>query len=253
VESEMSRRGMTAPSDEAGAHHAQDFWLSHLGQADNFNRWIFSCFAGWLKGDVVEVGCGTGNFTALIAATGCSVLGVDIEPRYVDAAQRALSKFPNARFAQMDITESQLSPSFDTAVMLDVLEHIEDEVGLLRSLHGSLRDGGHLILKVPAGPALYSQMDKAIGHCRRYTRASLGRALRSASFVPVTIMPVNTLGILGWWLNGKILKRVTPPAGQIGVFNKIVPLAAALERRLRLPFGLSYLALATKTADGVHE
>lgn len=225
---------------------AQDFWLSHLGEADNFNRWIFSRFAPWLRGYVLEVGCGTGNFTRMIATAGHPVFAVDIEPRYLEAAKSAMSALHNVTLAQMDVTKDKPGPEFDTVILLDVLEHIEDEQTLLRSLRSTLRDGGRLILKVPAHPFLYSSMDQAIGHHRRYTRESLRSALTSAGFLPDVIKPVNSLGVVGWWLNGKVLRRKTPPAVQIGTFDRIAPVVQAIETTLRLPIGLSYLALASK-------
>lgn len=233
-----------APLEQNGA--AQDFWLDALGESDNFNRQVFRAFAPWLSGRVLELGCGTGNFTRLIAEAGHSVTAVDINPAYVAVAGERLASYPRVTVAEMDIREMALSETFDTVILLDVLEHIEDDVGLLRDLAARLAPGGRLILKVPAMPSLYCPMDRAIGHYRRYDRRLLEARLAEAGLAPVETGTVNALGILGWWLNGRVLGRQTPPRAQVGLFDRVVPVAGAIERGLRLPIGLSLMSLSGK-------
>jgi 2-polyprenyl-3-methyl-5-hydroxy-6-metoxy-1,4-benzoquinol methylase len=102
----------------------QDFWLGHLATASKFNDWVFSDFAKDLGQDVLEVGCGSGNFTVLIAGNGRRVTALDIHQPYVESAQRRLSAFPNVRVFCADAVHHEWTESFDTVVLLDVLEHI---------------------------------------------------------------------------------------------------------------------------------
>ena len=238
---------MTNPANSDCGGKAQRFWLDHLGAADNFNRWVFETFEPWLHGEILELGCGTGNFTTLMAERGLQVTGLDIEPSYVEQAARRIAPWPNAAVKVMDVTQLGDGPLYDTVVLLDVLEHIEHDGRLLESIGTRLRPEGRVILKVPAIPSIYSQMDQAIGHFRRYDRATLVKRLQEAGFKPVKITPLNAAGILGWWLNGKVLGRTVPPAGQVGAFNRVVPLIGRIERALRLPFGLSLIAFSTKS------
>ena len=225
-------------------HAAQDFWLANLGEAGQFNRWVFDSIAPYLSGNVLEVGCGTGTFTALMLAAGHNVTAVDINPSYVDRAKSRFSGHTGATIVQGDATRMIWTTAFDTVVLLDVLEHIEDDVEFLKRLGRCLRPGGRLLVKVPAGEWLYSPMDAAIGHFRRYTKRNLRRAFAAAGFDVCHQRYFNAAGVLGWWLNGRVLERTTPPQEQIGLFERIVPVLRAMERLAR-PVGLSIIASAT--------
>lgn len=228
-----------------GDRKAQDFWLANLGEADRFNRWVLSRFERHLGRDVLEVGCGSGNFTVLMAARGHRVTGIDIEPAYVEAAQRRLAPFPDARVSCGDATAADWSERFDTVVALDVIEHIEGDREFLARLAGVLKPGGKLVVKVPAAPSLMSTLDRVVGHYRRYDRRSLADTLGAAGLAPVSLAHFNVPGIFGWWLNGKVLKRTTPPDEQVKAFERLVPLFRAAESVVPVPFGLSLIGVAT--------
>ena len=227
---------------------AQDFWLANLGEADRFNRWVLSRFERHLGEDVLEVGCGSGNFTVLMAARGHRVTGIDIDPGYVETARRRLAKFTGARVTCGDATAADWSERFDTVVALDVVEHIENDREFLARLARALKPGGKLVVKVPAGPGLMSTLDEVVGHYRRYDRRSLAATLRAAGLAPLSLSHFNVAGTLGWWLNGKVLKRTTPPGEQVKAFEALVPLFRAAEAMVPLPFGLSLIGVAANDA-----
>lgn len=226
---------------------AQDFWLATLGDAGRFNRWVFDSIAPCLSGNILEVGCGTGTFTALMASAGHRVTAVDINPSYVATAKARLATQDRVAVLAGDATSMSWDTRFDTVVLLDVLEHIEDDLGFLRRLAGCLAPGGRLVLKVPAGEWLYSPLDTAIGHFRRYSKKSLRRAFAEAGLRRGGERYFNAAGVPGWWLNGRVLKRTTPPQEQIRAFEAIVPLLRAVEAVAR-PFGLSIIADAARPA-----
>jgi SAM-dependent methyltransferase len=226
---------------------AQDFWLATLGDAGRFNRWVFDSIAPCLSGDILEVGCGTGTFTALMALAGHRVTAVDINPSYVEKAKTRLAAQDRVTVLAGDATQMSWSTRFDTVVLLDVLEHIEDDVGFLRRLAACLAPGGRLVVKVPAGEWLYSPLDSAIGHFRRYSKKSLRRVFEDAGLARGDERHFNAAGVPGWWLNGRVLKRITPPQEQIRVFEAIVPLLRVVETVAR-PFGLSIIAHAVRPA-----
>jgi len=223
---------------------AQDFWLSNLGEADRFNRWVLSRFARHLGRDVLEVGCGVGNFTVLMAGEGRRVTGIDIEPGYVETARRRLAAFPNANVACGDATAAEWTERFDTVVALDIVEHIADDRAFLARLSAVLKPGGKLVLKVPAGAWLMSPMDRAVGHHRRYDKRSLAETLAAAGLSPISLTYFNVAGTLGWWLNGRVLRHTTPPVEQVKAFEALVPLFRAVEAITPPPFGLSLIGIA---------
>jgi SAM-dependent methyltransferase len=223
---------------------AQDFWLGNLGQSQNFNAWIADLIAPAVRGDVLEIGCGTGNFTGLLARHATSVTAADLNPEYVDAARRRWKYDDRLTFYCCDATKTDWGSEFDTVVLLDVLEHVQDDMEFLRTLRNALRPQGALIVKVPWGEGLYGTLDQAIGHYRRYTKGSLRGAFLSADFPDPHFFFFNLLGTFGWWLNGRLLHRATPPAAQVGLIEKLVPLLRRVEGLTPLPFGLSLIAVS---------
>jgi SAM-dependent methyltransferase len=241
---------MTLPEPPASPSgpRAQDFWLANLSTADAYTRWILDEVQPWLGRRILEVGCGTGNFTVPLAAAGHELVSIDIDAEYVKATARRTAGFPKVTIRHADVTDIDcaLGEGFDSVVMFDVLEHIEDDVTLLEALRSRLRPGGHVVLKVPAIKALHSPMDDAIGHWRRYDRATLTMALSTAGFELVKLWRFNAFAVPGWWLNGRLLKRETPPAEQLRLFNVLIPLLRPLDHVFRHVTGLSYFAIGRR-------
>ena len=233
-------------------HSPQDRWLDHLQSATHYNQWIFSRIQPHLKGCTLEVGCGNGNFTSLIAPCCPQLVAVDLNADYVAQTKARLCQYSHVEVITADATEMDSGQTFDTIILLDVLEHIEDDVELLRRLRRQLAPGGMLLLKVPAIATLYNSLDAAVGHYRRYTPETLQQAILSAKdeqtqygFVHPAIEYFNAAGILGWWLNGSVLQRTVPPGQQVGWFDRCVPLFQTAEDWLQPPIGLSLFAAAT--------
>ena len=234
--------------------HTQSFWLEQLKSANHYNRWIFSQILPYLGNEILEVGCGNGNFTELLAQPGSRLTAIDINETYAKTTMNRLKGKPGVEVLVADATQISWMRSrnnsekklFDTIILLDVLEHIEDDVTLLHQLNKGLRSSGKLIVKVPALNWLYSPMDQAIGHYRRYNQQTLLETFRNTDCTEPILWFFNAAGIPGWWLNGSVLQRTTPPSEQIGCFDRAVPLLKAIESRVPMPIGLSLFAVATK-------
>lgn len=193
---------------------------------------------------------GIGIFTEKLLGRG-KVFGVEIVPEFVEEARRRLGDRPGLEYLVADIGGAVLPDSlhgraFDTIVCMNVLEHIEDDRGTLSRFLGLLRPGGKLVLLVPAHRWLYNPLDFHDGHFRRYESDELSEKIRSAGFKVIHESQFNLFGIIGWFLNGTILRRKDLPAGQMGLFNKIAPLLFRLERFVGSPAGLSLLAVGVK-------
>src|SRR5204863_4544693 len=106
-----------------------------------------------------------------------------------------------------------------TLVCLNVLEHIEDDVEALRNMHKLLKSGGKLVLYVPANPRLYCEIDRGVGHFRRYLHDELVDKMRRAGFKIAHSRHHNILGALGWWINGKVLGKKAIGATDVGGFE----------------------------------
>jgi trans-aconitate methyltransferase len=228
---------------------AQTFWLENLTKANRYNDWIFTQIVADLGENILEVGCGNGNFTELLASQCHEVTAIDINPEYIQLAQTRLKERSRIKLLVADVSQIEWQEQFNTIIMLDVLEHIEAELTVLKQLNSSLKPGGKLIIKVPALTWLYNPMDRAINHYRRYNKRTLKTTLTQAGFVIPKIWYFNLAGIPGWWFNGQVLKRTIPPTQQIGFFNQLVPILSKIETTIKLPLGLSLFAVAVKLVD----
>ena len=99
------------------------------------------------KGDrVLDVGCGNGELAWDLVRVGAKVVGVDINPQTLEKARAKLH--PDLTFVRADIT-AELPPGvFDLIVMSNVLEHIDDRIGLLRKLKDT--GASRFLIRVPA-------------------------------------------------------------------------------------------------------
>jgi len=137
--------------------------------------------------------------------------------------------------------------SADAVVAVNVMEHVEDDAGFLRHAARVLAPGGHLLIFVPALPALYGSLDEAFEHYRRYTRGGLLARLREAGLEPVSVRFLNLPGMVAWWLYAKLLRRRTITDRAARFYDRwIVPAVRAVEDRVALPVGNGLIAIARK-------
>jgi SAM-dependent methyltransferase len=221
-----------------------------MAKAKNYFAWQARLALPELGQRVIEVGCGTGNFTGALLDRELAI-AIDVEPecvarlkaRYPDRAnlRTAVCEPGSATFAEL----ASLKP--DSCVCLNVLEHIDDDLGALRAMSSVLAPGGRIVLLVPAFPALYGAIDRNLGHRRRYRRADL---MRLANFAGLHVRKadyVNASGFFGWWINSHVLRREVQSEGQIALFDRwIVPVQSRLEAAVRPPFGQSLFAVLEK-------
>lgn len=131
-------------------------------------------------GPIVEVGCGNGAVLGALVRRfpGAAVVGLE---RFVEGASAAARR-TGAPTAVADVACLPVRSAVRLVGAFDVVEHLDDDLGALRSLHGVLRPGGSLLLTVPADPKLWSAFDEASGHRRRYTQSSLAAVVEGAGF-----------------------------------------------------------------------
>ena len=129
---------------------------------------------------------------------------------------------------------------------MNVIEHIADDRLLVSRLTELLNPGGSLLVYVPACPLAFGSLDVELGHYRRYTPATLTELLRSAG-LDGQPRYMNLLGLLGWFVNGRVLRqKLVSPRG-VALFERLVPLIR-LEDRFSLPVGLGLYVQASKRA-----
>jgi SAM-dependent methyltransferase len=219
--------------------------LEAMAFAMRYHAWIRDEFAPVVRGDVVEVGAGDGRFSRLLLQLSPDSLTL-FEPSPVLFARQVQQVGQDARVRRHATTFTAAPASFDTAVYVNVLEHIEDDVGALARVHAALRPGGHLCLFVPAMPALMSAYDRSIGHYRRYRRRELQQRVEAAGFHVLSLVHFDLPGAPLWWLTMRLLQlRLRPES--VALYDRLaVPPLRWLETRWRPPFGKNLLLVARR-------
>lgn len=222
--------------------------LERLAQAPRFNRWMYDRLAHWIGDGVLEVGSGIGNMSQFLLSRSRVVL-TDTEPAYRAYLERRFHDRPHVRVRSVtlpDVPADLLADPFDSVVCLNVLEHIEQDRDALAGMRDLLRPGGNVVLLVPALPALYGELDRALGHFRRYTPALLRRLFQETGLALRHLEYFNLAGMPGWWFVGRVLRRAMIPTGSLRLYNGLVPLFR-LERLLPWRLGQSLIAIGART------
>jgi len=241
-------------SEDAAAPSFAAEDLEVMSDADNYIRWIFSdLVAPHLGRHVLEIGSGIGTYSARIAADPKveRVTSVEVDARLVDAAREALAGAEVHKPVDHvvgDYLAAQLPKAhYDTALLINVLEHLRDDRASVRKARSELRMDGRLVIFVPAFELLMSGLDRRLGHYRRYTTESLRQLLEGAGFTVTALRYYNLTGFLGWLWRFRILGRTEQSRGLVRFFDRVVlPVQLRVERALQLPIGQSVYAVAKK-------
>ncbi len=213
---------------------------------DWYNRWTLELFKEHLKGSVLEVGCGIGNFTKLLSDFS-DLTALDVEDDYIDKVKDMVK---SAKVGKGDIEKGTYffdkNSKFDSIICLNVLEHINDDKKALENIYRLLRNEGKLILLVPIHKMLYGEIDRSISHFRRYEVDEVKMMLNKLNFKILKIRKLNSLGAIGWFIAGKILGQRSVGKGNMRIFNAIVHPFMFLEKFIEPPFGTSVLVVAQK-------
>ncbi|MFH1038894.1 MAG: class I SAM-dependent methyltransferase [PVC group bacterium] len=211
---------------------------------------------------ILDIGCGTGATLKRLEILG-GATGVDISPEAVRCSRKRGCR--DVRLMEGDRLPFPDS-SFDLVIALDVIEHIDDDLGALIEYRRVLKPGGRILLTVPAYRWLWSHHDDLNRHRRRYRIRPLRRLLqeagfvarRSAYFCTLLFLPVALVRLLS-----RALERILgfrregfeftiPP----DFVNRLLGLVFSAERlwlrRWRFPFGSSILAVGEKAEGDTH-
>lgn len=222
--------------------------LSTLAGAPRFNQWMADTIRGEVGDRVLEIGAGIGNITAQLIPRS-RYLATDINPDYLQFLRNRAYGKPYLKIMKLNLSDSEsfrtLEGSFDSVICLNVLEHVSEEEQALQNIRNALAPGGRAIILVPRGQWLFSSLDRALGHVKRYTRRDLQEAMENAGFRVISIRSFNRCGLPGWLLNGKILRRRTLSRYQLKLLNLLCPVLRPLDR-LWPWHGLSLIAVAQK-------
>ena len=223
--------------------------LQRMKKLRRYNQWIFLKFRPFLGRRVLEIGSGIGNITKFLLDREL-IIATDMEPKYLALLKNTFGKYKKFIIEHLDISGAEMehyrSYHIDSVICFNVLEHIEQDEKPLKKIFDLLEPEGRLLLLVPSHPWLYGSLDQHLAHHRRYGKRELKNKLETVGFKIIFLTYFNRIGILGWFLNSKILRRKRLPSFQLRIYNFLVPLLK-LEKFFPLPFGISLLAVAEKS------
>ncbi|MCP3929189.1 MAG: class I SAM-dependent methyltransferase [Bacteroidetes bacterium] len=147
---------------------------------------IFLCLSKLPNGRTLEAGCGFGAYSQFLVQRKHSVDAFDPSILAVENLKKICKEFSINVF-QSDCENFSTDKVYDNLICAEVLEHVANDLLALSRLVSCVKEGGNILLSVPASPLLYSEVDKAAGHYRRYTRASFKQLLLSSGIKEIKI------------------------------------------------------------------
>lgn len=228
--------------------------LEALDDAHNYMRWIGDMVRPALGMRILEVGAGHGTFSTTFAECG-AVTALEPGARGFEVLEQRFADDPRIQVVRGTVDDLPPAPTFDSAVMVNVLEHIDNQSGALQAIHQRLLPHGQIAIWVPAFEQLFSEFDRKLGHHRRYRKPELEQLLRDHGYEIMSSRYVNLPGWFSWLILVRCLRLQPTSRGFVRFWDRwIVPVVRAVESRVTPPFGQSILVIArrveTTPSDG---
>ena len=222
--------------------------LDQAALAVNWKTYFASRLAPYVVGHVLEVGAGLGGTTIRLRdGRQTSWLCLEPDPQLAIRLESTLVDNPSpvpTRVVKGDLSALPANQQFDCILYIDVLEHIEDDVGELARATLHLAPGGSLVVLCPAFPILFSQMDHALGHFRRYTKSTLAPVFPSG-LQRRELFYLDSLGMIASLANRLFLRQSAPNEKQVKFWDGwIIPVSRrVLDRIVLHSIGRSVIAV----------
>jgi 2-polyprenyl-3-methyl-5-hydroxy-6-metoxy-1,4-benzoquinol methylase len=215
---------------------------------DNANLHINYCLKfikKYLKGDILEVGAGCGSFTKnYLNKSINSVTLTELDQKNILDLKEKFKKNTNIKILNKTIEE--VDEKFDSIIYLHVLEHIKNDEQEILNATKRLNKNGFLIIMVPAHQKIYSNLDRAVGHFRRYEIEFFNKNFKSLKKINIKFL--DTMGYFLYLFNKFFFKKeVYPSKFKIFIWDKIfTPLTVIVDFIFRYRFGKCILVIYKK-------
>jgi SAM-dependent methyltransferase len=217
--------------------------LELLESAQAYNRWIVDLLRPYLGAANAELGAGQGTLTEIVGETH-RVLPFELSSHNRTLLQRRFAESRHVVPCQADLLEYPAWASLDCIYSANVIEHIEDDMAVIRHAARLLKPNGWFVAFAPAGKWLYSAFDRELGHHRRYGDKDRNRLRRivngDAELTLREFRYVNVPGALGWFVRMKLLGNTRVRDRDVAMVERLLPVIRLLDT-FKLPFGQSVL------------
>jgi len=224
--------------------------LEIFAKADNWKNYFSSFISPNLGEKVLEVGAGIGATTEILCnETHKDWLCLEPDVNLLSQVEKKIKEGELPAFCRTKnglVTDLEKKALFDSIIYIDVLEHIEQDQEELEEASQHLVAGGKLIVLSPAYESLYSPFDKAIGHYRRYDKASISAITPPNCDISRNIY-LDSVGVFLSFSNRLLLRQNNPTDQQIQFWDKvIIPISRFLDPVIGYKTGRSILCIWEK-------
>lgn len=229
--------------------------LQVISTAKKFNHWMFKVIQPYIQGKILEIGSGIGNISYFLVTNYQQVTLSDINAEYCHHLRRNFGDSSNLEnIISLNLVDthfskkhSHLFQNFDTVILLNVIEHIEDHNLAVSNARMLLKKNGRLIILAPAFSTLFCNLDKALGHFRRYSKGAMRLLLENNGYKTHNNFYFNFTGIAGWLLFGKILRKKILSLKEVSIYDLFVPVSRGIDLITKKIGGLSIIFIAERT------
>ncbi len=205
-------------------HEAQD----NMEFLPQYYAWTYGVVLPFIKGKVIELGCGSGLGIPHYIKQVEQILAIDHNSQCLEKISNTLP-YPKVMPIKEDLIgdwENLKGQSADTILIMDALEHFKDDQNFLLKARSHLSGNGKIIIKVPAGPQLYSSIDRASGHYRRYDKKLIKSLSKATNMKIEKMFNLNAIGRLAYRFKNKENKNFskTFSPSKLKLINLSIPL-----------------------------
>ena len=233
--------------DRMAAHDSTHWW--YRARRDILADYLTRYAALPARAQILEIGCGTGHNLPMLAGFG-DVDAIEIDPAAREIASARLGKPVGS--APLPALTGVPRGHYDLIAVLDVVEHIEDDVAALAAMRECLAPGGKILIAVPAHQWMWSAHDTVNHHHRRYSKATLISAIERAGLKPKKLgyfnsllFPLAAAARIAGRMSGRDDSDDSPPPGPVNaLFERIFRLERHLVGRVPMTPGVSIVTLA---------
>jgi ubiquinone/menaquinone biosynthesis C-methylase UbiE len=228
--------------------------LDALAETGRYQEWIAEQFRPYLHGKIMEIGAGIGTMATKWINYADELHLVEPANNLFPALHEKFQTCASVHLHNGDL-ENILSgnpvlakEAFDAIILINVLEHIQDDNCILKTIYRMLKPVGHLLVFVPAMPSLYGSLDRKFGHYRRYTKAGLEGVVKKAGYEIICSHYFDIFGVFPWWLINRVLQSSTLNPSMAKIYDGlVVPFARHAEKVITPPFGKNLVMVGCKT------
>ena len=227
--------------------------LNTLSSMNRYYQWISKIIMPHAGKRILDIGCANGNLSQFFMEKEL-LCGIDISGDYLEQIRNRFPDHKNFQAVLLDACDSEgmlnlRKYRFDTAITMNALEHIKDDILAFRNIYNALEPGAKFLIVAPAMSQLYALLDYEVGHYRRYNRKELAIKLETAGFRIIKTRYLNAGGAAVWFLYYTLLKKKHFTKLTFRMYNTLVPILRLIESVIPFPFGMSVIAIAEKPHD----